>query len=75
MKSTGLQIGFNQSANRRGDEMKSIGNGQIEIESRKSEIEPLMMILDEWMVEHPDDEKQEVAQKLFFILDAMHMSW
>jgi hypothetical protein len=57
------------------DTMKSIGNGQIEIESRKSEIEPLMMILDEWMAEHPDDEKQEVAQKLFFILDAMHMSW
>ena len=42
--------------------MKSIGSGQIEIESRKSEIEPLMMILDEWMAEHPDDEKQEVAQ-------------
>ena len=55
--------------------MKSIGNGQIEIESRKSEIEPLMMILDEWMAEHPDDEKQELAQKLIFILYAMHMSW
>jgi len=55
--------------------MKSIGQGRIELESRKSEIEPLMMILDEWMTEHPDDEKQEVAQKLFFILDAMHMSW
>ena len=55
--------------------MKSIGTGQIEIESRKSEIEPLMMILDEWMAGHPDDEKQKVAQKLFFILDAMHMSW
>lgn len=55
--------------------MKSIGNGRIELESRKSEIEPLMMVLDEWMAEHPDDEKQEVAQKLFLILDAMHMSW
>ena len=29
----------------------------------------------EWMAEHPDDEKQEVAQKLLFILDAMHMGW
>ena len=47
--------------------MKSIGNGQIEIESRKSKIEPLMMILDEWMAEHPDGGKQEVAQKLFLL--------
>lgn len=45
--------------------MKSIGNGKIE--SRKSEIEQLMMILDEWMAEHPDEEKQEVAQKLFLL--------
>ena len=55
--------------------MKSIGNGRVELESRKSGIEPLMMVLDEWMAEHPDDEKQEAAQKLFFILDAMHMRW
>jgi len=55
--------------------MKSVGNGRIELESRKSEIEPLMEILDEWMAEHPDDEKQEVAFRLFSILDNMHMSW
>ena len=52
-----------------------IKDGRIEIESRKSEIEPLMEVLDEWMAEHPDDEKQEVAFELFSILDAMHMSW
>ena len=55
--------------------MRDAGNGKIEIESRKLEIEPLMEILDEWMAEHPDDEKQEVAYKLFCILDIMHMSW
>jgi len=55
--------------------MKNIGQGRIEIESRKSEIEPLMEILDEWMAEHPDDEKQEAAFKLFGILENMHMSW
>ena len=55
--------------------MKNADNGCIRLDSRKEEIEPVMEILDQWMAEHPDDEKQEVAQKLFFILDAMHMSW
>jgi len=55
--------------------VKRLDQGRIEFESRKGEIEPLMAILDEWMAEHPDDEKQETAFELFSILDAMHISW
>ena len=55
--------------------MKSVDFGRIEFESRKEEIEPIMEILDQWMAEHPNDEKQEVALKLFHILDFIHMSW
>lgn len=55
--------------------MKSADNGRVEFESRKEEIEPIMEILDQWMAKHPDDEKQEVAMKLFHILDFIHMTW
>lgn len=55
--------------------MRDAGQGRIELESRYSEIEPLMAILSEWMKDHEDDEKTEVAQRLYDILDIMHMSW
>ena len=55
--------------------MKSIGNGGIEFESRYQDIEPLMDILDQWMKEHPDDEKKEVAEKLYGILKVMYIGW
>lgn len=60
---------------RRAYKMKSADNGRVEFESRKEEIEPIMEILDQWMAKHPDDEKQEVAMKLFHILDFIHMTW
>ena len=37
--------------------MRDAGQGRIELESRYSEIEPLMAILSEWMQDHEDDEK------------------
>jgi len=55
--------------------MKSEGNGRIVMESRYSDIEPLMEILEEWIKEHPADEKAQTAKKLLGILEVMHMSW
>ena len=55
--------------------MKNTGNGCVQFESRKEELQPVLEILDQWMAEHPDDEKQEVAMKLFHILDFIHMTW
>ena len=55
--------------------MKSIGKGRIEIESRYQDIEPLMEILDQWMKDHPNDEKKEVAEELFGILEVMYIGW
>lgn len=55
--------------------MKAGDNGSIIMESRYSDIEPLMEILEEWMQDHPADENSDTAEKLLGILEVMHMSW
>lgn len=55
--------------------MKNGSNGEIIMESRYSDIEPLIEILDEWIDDHPNDDKKEVAEKLHNILDVMFISW
>lgn len=43
-------------------------------ESRRN-VEDLMLILQQWMKEHPKDDKKEYAQELFDKLDVLHMTW
>lgn len=43
-------------------------------ESRRN-IEDLMLILREWIEEHPRDKKIEYANDLFNKLDYLHMVW
>lgn len=43
-------------------------------ESRRN-IEDLMLILQQWMKEHPNDSKQDYAKELFDKLDVLYMTW
>ena len=55
--------------------MKTGNNGSIVFESRYSEIEPLMEIFEEWLKDHPTDDKAEIAEQFLKLLDFLHMSW
>ena len=55
--------------------MKMGDNGSIIMESRYSDLEPLMEILEEWLHDHPEDENFAIAEQLHGILEVMHMSW
>ena len=41
----------------------------------RREVEYLMLILQEWIKEHPQDNKAEYANELFDKLDYIHMVW
>lgn len=43
-------------------------------ESRRN-VEDLMLILQQWIKEHPKDNKAEYAEELFEKLDYIHMTW
>lgn len=38
-------------------------------------IEDLMLILQQWMQEHPNDSKKKYAKELFDKLDVLYMTW
>ncbi|MGN0327252.1 MAG: hypothetical protein ACI4DW_13130 [Lachnospiraceae bacterium] len=43
-------------------------------ESRRN-VEDLMLILQQWIEEHPKDNKAKYAEELFEKLDYIHMTW
>ena len=43
-------------------------------ESRR-DIEALMLILQDWQEEHPDDRKFDYSEELFNKLNYLHMVW
>lgn len=49
-------------------------NDSIIFEDRQ-ELGDVIRILEEWMKEHPRDQKKETAQKLFNLVDVIEMSW
>ena len=47
----------------------------MEIFKSRNEVECTMLILQQFIEEHPKDEKAEYAQELFDKLDVLHMTW
>lgn len=46
-----------------------------ELFEERRDIETMMMILQEWKEEHPDDPKADYAEKVLDKLDYLHMVW
>nr|CDL67217.1 unnamed protein product [uncultured bacterium] len=44
-------------------------------ENGRRDIETMMMILQEWKEEHPNDSKADYAEKALDKLDYLHMVW